>query len=98
MPQILLLLAFNALLIEGVWFCTGPEQIGAAAGSWLQFHTPQWICKPLCQCRQCMSSFWGTLVFFTFGAYFLHLPLWMWPFYCLALCGLISLVHQIPEL
>lgn len=97
MGEILLLLIVNALIINGFWFATGKGQALEWLGRFIEWSTPQWICKPVSQCRQCMSSVWGSAGFLSFGHSYLGLPLWMWPAYCLALCGMITFFSSIHE-
>lgn len=97
MSNIVLLLIFNALVINGVWFATSPGEIYDFTGRFFETKTPQWVAKPMVQCRKCMSSVWGTAGFLSFGHLYLGLPLWMWVPYCLALCGMITFFSSIHE-
>lgn len=81
-----LLLLVNALVIFGVWFTVRPGEIFSIPASYADV-LPEFITKPMYDCVYCMSSVWGSLVFWL---YYDHTArsLACWPFYCLALCGL----------
>lgn len=44
------------------------------------------ISSPLYRCPVCMSSVWGTVTWFWITNY-IALSDWLWPLYCLSLCG-----------
>jgi hypothetical protein len=97
MLSFVLLLIVNALVINGVWFVTSPGQIASPVGRLIETRLPQWVAKPTVQCRACMSSFWGSVIFLSFGHFHFGLPLWEWPAYCLALCGMITFLQSFAE-
>lgn len=96
----LLLLAFNAFVIIGVHFVTKPDQLMGFVGDSIRL-LPEWIHKPLVSCPPCMSSVWGSAVWWTMG--FTYLPLsprdrfWYWSFYILALCGFVRFLNLLLE-
>lgn len=97
MSQFIMLLVVNALLINGVYFVTGKGEILSFVYVFFRDKTPEWVCKPVCQCRPCMSSLWGSLIFLGIGYRDLSLPLSWWPAYCLALCGMITFFSNFHE-
>jgi hypothetical protein len=47
-----------------------------------------WIFKPLFNCPVCMSSVWGSVMWFSWG----DNPLWQYPFFLVCLSGCIFIV------
>lgn len=97
MGVVILLLIFNGLVINGVWFVTSPGELLSLVGRFFETKTPQWVAKPTVQCRKCMSSVWGSAVYLLIGHHDLGLPLSWWVPYCLALCGMITFFSSIHE-
>lgn len=92
MSAILLLLIFNELVILGIVQTTDLDMIFEEPAKWAKQHISPWIRKPLFECVYCMSSLWGTIVFWIWMQDFTADNLIIWPFYVLALCGLSKLV------
>jgi len=87
------LMLLNALVIIGVHKATGPGEVGEPIGKFAEKELPWWISKPTVACPPCQASVWGTLVFWTIGP-----RNWLlWPFYVLALSGLMRFVVQIDH-
>jgi len=101
MVTLILLLFFNASVIIGVNFATKPDQILGFVGEAVERLTPEWISKPTLLCPPCMSSVWGTAIWWTVGFAYLPLSLserlWQWPFYILALCGFVRFLNLLLE-
>jgi len=51
----------------------------------------KWIMKPLLTCPVCMSSVWGTVVWFSCGQGIT----WLWPVFLIKLAGLIYIVMML---
>lgn len=77
-----------APVIVGVWTLFGKGMIlgwlGDIGDRWL----PLFIQKPLYGCLPCMSSVWGTALWFALG----NRVEPTWPLFCLALCGILKIV------
>lgn len=82
------LMALNALVIWGVHCATGPGEVGAPIGKFAEEELPEWVAKPTVACPPCMSSVWGSLLFWTIGPRDAK----TFPFYILALSGLMRFV------
>lgn len=92
MTDLLLLLAFNILVILGIVQTIDSEMIFEQPADWVRERVTPWITKPVFDCVYCMSSLWGTIVFWVWMKEFTADNLTVWPFYLLALCGLSKLV------
>ena len=93
MTELLKLLFFNACAIVGVHFVTRQDQLLGPVGDKVR-ELPETAAKPVTECPPCMSSVWGTLIFWTLwheGSFGKRLLLW--PFYILALCGQLRLIN-----
>jgi hypothetical protein len=47
-------------------------------------HIPSLVRKPLYACSPCMSSIWGSVIWFFIGEDFFSV---YWPLFCLSVCG-----------
>lgn len=57
-------------------------------GKWREIDkSPDFILKPFLDCPPCMSSVHGTLIFF-FSPMVHEFNLFLWPIYCICLCGI----------
>lgn len=85
--QTILLLILNELLIIGIWYAFSPGEIFGKLGDYMEERVGEFWMKPIAYCIMCMSSVYGTLVF-----WLTHEPnqtnLIVWPLYICALCGL----------
>lgn len=88
---ILKLLAFNAFVIVGWFFATRKDSILQPVGDRIR-KLPENLAKPLSECPNCMSSVWGSLVYWTHYDAPLRSKLRTWPFYILGLCGVMELI------
>lgn len=77
-----------ALVIIGVWNLFGKGELLGFAGNWLEKHAPHWG-KPLGLCPACMSSVYGSTVWFATGG-----DVWMWAPFVLALSGALVIVGK----
>src|ERR1035437_2319234 len=86
----LLYMFVNSLIIVGLFYCFGKEQIFGKLGLWVTSKIGPFWSRPLFSCPVCMSSLWGTTFFFLkeIG------PIQDWPLYCLALAGLLTIYVQ----
>lgn len=75
-----------ALVIIGVWTAFQRGMVFAKGGDWL-YQASQLIYKPAVGCPPCMASVWGTAVWFYTGGEWA-----MWPWFVLALAGVMKLV------
>lgn len=81
-------LLLAALVIVGAWNLFAPDELLGFAGKWLEKHTPHWG-KPLGLCPACMSSVYGSAVWFGTGGD------WIWlPTFVLALSGLMVIIGK----
>lgn len=81
-------LFIGALVILGIWTLFRKEMLlGWVAERLGERLHDEWL-KPFYLCPPCMSSIWGTLIWFSLGGEFSI----MWPIYLLALCGLLKLI------
>ena len=95
MSELLKLLLFNVFVIIGVHFVTREDQLLGKVGDQIR-KLPEMAAKPIAECPPCMSSAWGTLIFWTFwheGSF--QKRLLLWPLYLLALCGQVRLINLI---
>jgi hypothetical protein len=85
------LLPLACLIIVGIWTLFGKDMLLGPLGDWMEGKFPDFWLKPVFTCPPCMSSLHGTWIWFLFGG-----GLWLWPVFCLALCGLNKIVsHKI---
>lgn len=100
MSEIMLLMLFNSGVVIGVFFATKSDQILGFAGDAVRL-LPEWIHKPVLSCPPCMSSVWGTAIWFSMGFTYVPLSLFdrlfYWPFYILALCGFVRFLNLLLE-
>jgi hypothetical protein len=93
LPIILIALVLNSLFCLGVQILlTGENMVFKQLGDWITLHSQDyyWITKPFYNCLPCMASVYGfSLFIFMFGFTWAVLP------YCIALCGLNSLVSKL---
>lgn len=82
-PDFWLRLAFASLLIFGIWALFETGMILGWLGDALWKRWPEAFSKPIFACPPCMSSVWGTGVWFLTGG-----DVFWWPYFCIALCGL----------
>jgi len=75
------------LICVGIWKVFEPKMILGKLGDFLNAWLPKWIVAPLFDCPPCMSSIWGTTIWFLTGGDF-----FWWPAFVFALCGLNTLV------
>lgn len=84
-------MVITVTFIWGLEYTFNDGEIFGKPGNWMRANFPEWVNKPLFDCKYCMSSVWGTL-----GFVFL---LWGWPWYfwivfCFCLCGLTSILDK----
>jgi hypothetical protein len=72
--------------IWGVNCLFSENHIFEKAGDWIHENLPEWIYKPTIGCAACMSSIHGTISYFIFA--YKDFGLWLWPVFCIVLCGL----------
>jgi len=97
MGELLKLLFFNVCAIIGVHFVTREDQILGKVGDQVR-KLPKLAAKPLSECPPCMSSIWGTLIFWTlWHESSLRKRMFLWPLYLLALCGQVRLTNLILQ-
>ena len=75
-------------LIIGVWTLFGKGMLLGWLGDIWDRRLPEVLQKPLYSCPPCMSSVWGSAVWFLLGGGFEV----MWTVFCLALCGILKLI------
>lgn len=77
--------------IRGFHFLFLPGEILGKVGEKIRLRVIDWVTKPLFDCSYCMSSVHGTIFFFSFLN--TH-TFYMWPVFCVALCGLVYLTDR----
>lgn len=92
MKELLRLLFVNACVIVGVNFVTSKDQLLGPLGDQIR-KLPKNVSHPISECPPCMSSVWGTAMYWLFGPR----KLLLWPFYVLSLCGFVRLVNLALE-
>lgn len=80
-------LIIGVLFISGLWAACAEGMIFGELADMAEKILPRELCKPLFVCPACMSSIWGTLVWFYTGGSF-----YLWPIYIFCLCGAMHLV------
>lgn len=83
----LIQIVIGCLVITGAWAACGSGMVLEPIADALEAILPRWFCKPLFVCPACMSSAWGTAVWFFTGGDVSH-----WPLYVFALCGAMHLI------
>lgn len=89
----ILLTMFLALCwIRGFNFIFLPGEIFGEIGDKMRLRLIDWIAKPLFDCPFCMPSIHGTIFYALFC--WQSNPVYMWPIFCIALCGLVVLTDK----
>jgi len=86
-------LILNALFIWGWHVLFNEGMILGKLGEWMTEKLPEWLHKPLFSCPACQSSIYGTIGFFMF----VREELYIWPIYCVCLCGLNYLLAKLTS-
>lgn len=94
--DILLLLLLNSFVIFGFHRAVQEGMILSFVKRWGDIAFPEWLQFPMYQCVYCMSSIHSILPFVIIS-YLYDLPSYtdyLWPYYALALCGMIGLLKR----
>lgn len=86
----IMVLFCSAAWIWGFEYCFQSGEIFGWLGDSMRDHLPEWMCKPLFDCKYCMSSVHGTIFFI----WFISGPWWLWIFFCVCLTGLTSMLSK----
>ena len=86
-PDFWLRLALGVLIILGVWNAFAKGQLLGELGDWLEDRVNPYFLKPIFLCVLCMPSVWGSAIWFLTGG-----DIFYWPFYVIALSGLMKLI------
>jgi len=92
MTETLILMLFNVCVTVGIHFATKSDQVFGIVGDSIRL-LPTWVSKPLVDCVPCMSSVYGTLIFWLFHSGGLIAKLILWPFYLAGLVGMARLIN-----
>lgn len=92
MGDILILMLFNVCVTVGIHFTTRSDQVFGFIGDAIRL-LPAFFAKPLVECVPCMSSVYGTLIFWLFAKGDLIAKLVLWPFYLAGLVGMARLIN-----
>lgn len=77
--------------IWGFEFTFQDGEIFGGIGNWLRVRVNEWYLKPLFECKYCMSSVHGTLMFvLLLWGY----PWYMWVVFCFCCCGATAIFDQ----
>lgn len=90
-PASLFIYGFNILFQEG--------HLLEKQGEWITNKVGERWAKPLINCPICMSSIFGTLIFFL-GlpiSFDIHMPLKMWIPFVFCLCGFNTIVNKLTS-
>ena len=77
--------------IHGFHFLFLQGEIFYSVWNWIDNRMPEWFMKPVFDCPYCMASVHGTLFYFLFCN---DNPIYMWPIFCVGLCGLVVLTDK----
>lgn len=80
-------LPLAVFIIVGIWTLFLEGMLLGWLGDFFHKTLPVFIQKPLYDCPPCMSSIWGTTIWFASGGDFIF-----WVPFCLALCGLLKIL------
>lgn len=75
-------------VILGIWTLFGKGMILGGLGDIFDRRLPELLQKPLYACAPCMSSVWGSAIWFYMGGS-IEIP---WIIFCLALCGILKII------
>jgi hypothetical protein len=77
--------------IRGFEYTFNDGEIFGKTGNWMRDKFPEWVSKPLFNCRYCMSSVHGTLIFcLLLWGY----PWYMWVVFCFCTCGFVTITSE----
>lgn len=96
MVNALYLLLLNALFIFGIHTLFSEGHLLEGAGKVIEREIGSYWSKPLFLCVLCMSSIYGTAGFIL-GVFYYGFPFWMWVPYCIALCGLNTIINDLKS-
>lgn len=80
-------LPLASVIIIGIWVSFEPKMIFSFMADWFHKWLPVMLQKPLYDCPACMSSIWGSIIWFSTGG-----DLIWWVPFVFALCGLNRIV------
>lgn len=63
-------------------------EIFGRPGNWMRANLSEWINKPTIECKYCMASVHGTIIYLIFLS---HYPWWMWIIFCFCCCGMTAI-------
>lgn len=86
MIEFILYILLTSGWIWGVNCLFSEDHIFEKAGDLVNENLPEWIYKPTIGCAACMASVHGTISYFIFA--YKDFGLWLWPVFCVVLCGL----------
>lgn len=87
----LYILAVTVAWIWGFEYVFKPGEIFSRVGDWIRDVFPEWICKPLFDCKYCMSSVHGTIMFAIFLSGY---PWPLWILFCFCLTGITAMIDR----
>lgn len=62
-------------------------EIFGRPGEWMRKHWPEWVNKPLFDCKYCMSSVHGSIMFILL----IDGPWMLWILFCFCCCGVTAI-------
>jgi hypothetical protein len=74
--------------IWGFEFTFKDGEIFGRPGNWMRAHLPEWVNKPLFDCKFCMSSAHGTIMYLILLSGY---PWYMWIVFCFSCCGMTAI-------
>lgn len=92
MTEALSRLPLAILVIIGAWTTTREGMVFQKPADWLTYWLGRKTVMPLFGCHVCMSSVWGTAIWWITGGPWL--PVWQPVFFLLALCGSLKLIAE----
>lgn len=79
--------------IWGFEFTFQDGEIFGGIGNWMRKHLPEWSRKPTIDCKYCMASVHGTLMYAILIDGLLN-PWYMWVIFCFCCCGATAVFDQ----
>lgn len=81
----------GACWIWGFEYTFQEGEIFGKPGNWMRNNFPDWYNKPVFNCKYCMASFHGTIIFTLFMSDYVW---YMWILYCFCLCGFTAILDK----
>lgn len=77
--------------IWGFEYAFRDGEILGGVGNFFRSNTPEWMNKPLFECKYCMASVHGTIFYIMF---LLPNPWWLWLIFIVGCCGMTAIFDK----